>query len=131
YGKYLNGYYETSPRNADPNNMYVPPGWDEWHAMLGASVYNFDLSENGQYTLYPGANYSTDVLANKAQQFIEDGEANDDQPFFLYFTVKAPHTPANPAQRHRFEFDDIEPYRPPSFNETDVSDKPAYIRNQA
>ncbi|WP_442485392.1 PA14 domain-containing protein [Aeoliella sp. SH292] len=131
YGKYLNGYYETSPRNADPNNMYVPPGWDEWHAFLGSSFYNFDISANGVYTEYPGANYSTDVLADLASDFIETGETNDDQPFFLFYSVKAPHTPANPAQRHNSEFDDIEPYRPPSFNEADVSDKPAYVRNQA
>jgi arylsulfatase A-like enzyme len=131
YGKFLNGYYATSPRNADPNNMYVPPGWDEWHAFLGSSFYDFDLSENGVYTTYPGANYSTDVLRDKAADFIESGESNDDQPFFLYYSVKAPHTPANPAQRHRFEFDDIEPYRPPSFNEADVSDKPAFVQNQA
>jgi len=47
-------------------------------------------------------------------------------PFFLYFAPKAPHAPATPAPRHAGSFSGIPPWRPPNYNEADVTDKPAY-----
>src|SRR5215208_1996694 len=45
-GKYLNAYEWEDHR-------HVPPGWDEWHAMLGhESYYNYTLSENGKPVHY-------------------------------------------------------------------------------
>ena len=50
------------------------------------------------------------------------------QPFFLYFAPKAPHAPATPAPRHAGMFSAIPPWRPPNYNEADVSDKPAWVQ---
>lgn len=128
-GKYLNGYDKFSPENADPQNTYVPPGWDEWHAFLGAAYYNFSLSENGVSVPYAGSqNYSTNVLSRKATEFITESSGTG-EPFFLYVAPHAPHTPSNPAPGDKGALNGLAPYRPVSFNEADVSDKPAYIRN--
>jgi N-acetylglucosamine-6-sulfatase len=130
-GKYLVQYPEGS--------TYVPPGWNEWYSTYdGAGRYfNYSLNENGQVVRYGNApeEYSTDVLTNKAIDFIDRAEANDAQPFFLTFTPSAPHAdsvpngPATPAPRHAGMFAGATAPLTPSFNEADVSDKPPPIRN--
>jgi arylsulfatase A-like enzyme len=129
-GKYLVGYPIGS--------TYVPPGWDDWHSSYeGFSRYfNYDLNENGSVVHYGNAagDYLTDVLAERAVEFIDQAEANDEQPFFLVFSSNAPHGdlgpngPPPPAPRHAGAFAHLSAPRPPSFNEADVSDKPPAIR---
>jgi N-acetylglucosamine-6-sulfatase len=53
----------------------------------------------------------------------------DDRPFFLYFAPFAPHDPATPAPRHG-RFAGTPPWRPPAWNEPDVSDKPAWLMDR-
>ncbi len=147
FGKYLNGYNGLwSP----PEQPYVPPGWSEWHAFRGPDFYDFTLVENGvgfdhalttfasgcpAYNQCPGdtgnpcpaaANYSTDVLAQKALDFIDQ---NAGQPFFLYLAPYAPHGPACAAPQDVGSFAAVAPWRPPNWNEADVSDKPAWVQN--
>ena len=121
YGKYLNGYAETDP---------PPPGWDEWHAANNDGYFNvnYKLNENGEVVTYGGApeDYLTDVIADKAADHIRRFSA-EGRPFFLYVATFAPHSPYNPAPRHKGMFKDAELPRPPSFNEEDVSDKPSFI----
>ena len=88
------------------------------------------------------ANYQTDVYARKAVSLIA-AQAADPRPFFLSVAFLAPHaggprdpddpsgqaTPS-PAPRHRNLFRTQPLPTPPSFNEADVSDKPAAIRNR-
>jgi len=121
YGKYINGYNAAAP--------YIPPGWDEWHAFKQVSYFNYTLENNGSEVAYGSADadYSTDVLRDKAVQFIHDAAGGP--PFFLYFAPKAPHAPATPAPRHAGSFSSIPPWRPPNYNEADVSDKPAWVQN--
>ena len=66
------------------------------------------------------------MLRDLAVQFIQDRAGQ--QPFFLYFAPKAPHAPATPAPRHAGSFSGIPPWRPPNYNEADVSDKPAWVQ---
>ncbi len=58
----------------------------------------------------------------------------DDRPFFAYWNPFAPHIDrggtAAPADRHLGLFADLAPWRPPSWNEVDVSDKPVWVRSQ-
>ena len=66
------------------------------------------------------------MFAGYADSFIRTSDP--EQPLFLYFTPYGPHEPATAAPRHLSAFPNLAPYRPPNFDEADVSDKPAYIR---
>jgi N-acetylglucosamine-6-sulfatase len=135
FGKYLNGY--QSPE-------YVPPGWDEWFAFTVNPNAYFEygvtarrgVSQGGTANLWFGSDsqdYATDVLAEQAVRFIRNSGR---EPFFLHFSPKAPHLGGpmqyvTPAPRHVGSLDGLEPWRPPSLNEHDVSDKPEYVRLHA
>jgi len=125
-GKYLNDY------GALPEG-YIPPGWDDWQVFDHRDpntgfYYNYTLNENGEITSY-GRNekdFSTDLLADRAVQFIRDA---GEQPFFLMLSVFAPHETYQAAERHKDLFktlDEFERYRPPNFFEEDLTDKPAW-----
>jgi arylsulfatase A-like enzyme len=66
------------------------------------------------------------VLTSAADDFIRTTQG----PLFLEFSTNLPHAPALPEPRFAHAFSELAPPRPPSFNESDVSDKPAYIRNR-
>ncbi len=119
-GKYLNDYQLLSPA--------VPPGWADFEAFVPPQFYDYSLNVNGVLTSYGAipADYSTDVLTAKAEQFI--GGTNPRQGLFLYLTPFAPHAPATPAPGDIGAFSGVAPWRPPSFDEADVSDKPAWIQ---
>ncbi|MFY9820571.1 MAG: sulfatase [Thermoanaerobaculia bacterium] len=126
FGKYLNDY----PGTEDPS--HVPPGWDEWASPVAGSPYasyHYTLNENGKKVKYGGtaADYMTDVLSGKATDFVRRA-AGTGQPFFLYLATYAPHRPSTPAKRHANLFPGIQAPRTPSFNESNVTDKPARIR---
>jgi N-acetylglucosamine-6-sulfatase len=127
-GKYLNGYVTSDAG-------YIPPGWDEWDALLLGSdegwhgYYDYSMSVNGQVAVHgeDPSDYSTYVLRDEARNFIAG--TPPDQPLFLYFAPRAPHAPATPAPGDVGACSGIPPNRPPNYNEADVSDKPAYIRS--
>lgn len=117
-GKYLNNY-EALPA------CYIPPGWDTWDAIVGEAAdhyYNATITENGREVTYGAgpSGYQTTVLTSLATDWI----ARTSGPFFLYFAPSSPHRPAIPAPDDVHAYDNIPPYRPPAFNEPDVSDKP-------
>ena len=137
-GKYLNGY---------SNNPPVPPGWSEWQAAAPDTQEVYDYTLNQQGTLVhlgtDPADFKQDVLTRRAVNFV-DRRAPMPRPFFLWLTYTAPHgggpdpnpnppgncgNTAKPAPRHANAFDSEPLPRPPNFNEADVSDKPAAIRN--
>jgi arylsulfatase A-like enzyme len=122
-GKYLNEYHKISPD--------IPPGWTDWRVFVVDLYYDYDLNENGDIVSYgvTDADYSTDVLKDKAVKFIQSASAG--QPFFLYFSPYAPHRPATPAARHDGLYGSLSPWSPPSFNEEDVSDKPQWVQELA
>jgi arylsulfatase A-like enzyme len=123
-GKYLNGYSFKRAR-------YVPPGWDVWNAFALAGAggyYDYYMSIDGARRFYghADADYSTDVLATRAKRFITT--TSSQEPLFLMFAPKAPHWPATPPTRYADRFANLPPIRYPSYNESDVSDKPSYIQ---
>ncbi|HXF04645.1 MAG TPA: sulfatase-like hydrolase/transferase [Blastocatellia bacterium] len=128
-GKYLNGYPQGVALT------YVPPGWTEWYSPVKGnpySEYNYTLNENGKLVTYGNKpeDYGTDVYARKSVDFIQR-MAKEGKPFFIHLSVYAPHGPATPAPRHENMFPDVRAPRTPNFNEEEVSDKPAYIRDRA
>ena len=122
FGKYLNRYGVAAG-----DARYVPPGWDRWGVFLAKTkYYDYRLTDGRRVTGYghdPAA-YSTDVLARKAVSFV----AHAPRPFFLEFAPFGPHEPATPPPRYAKAFAGASWTKPPSFNESDLSDKPAYIR---
>jgi N-acetylglucosamine-6-sulfatase len=116
-GRYLNGYEDLAERS------FVPPGWDDWHGLAQViDQSRYRLNENGRLVSYgpSPSDYLTKLLARKAVQFIRGARS----PFFLHVATVAPHFPAIPAPEDAGSFATEPPYRPPSFNEADVSDKP-------
>ena len=117
FGKYLNRYSTT----------YVPPGWDRWVALTHPpAYYGYTLNVDGNPVPFGDApsDYSTDVIRNYAVRFIRATR----RPLFLVFAPYAPHWPATPAPRHAGAFSDLPPWRPPSYDEADVSDKPRWVQ---
>jgi N-acetylglucosamine-6-sulfatase len=118
FGRYLNGY--EAP--------YVPPGWDRWFATYGNSgYYGYTASDDGiarRYGFRP-ADYGTTVLAGEATSFIE--HAPRSEPLFVYFAPHAPHAPAIPAPGDGDTFRHLGHWRPKSYNERNMSDKPGFV----
>ena len=128
-GKYLNGY-------PLPDNLtHVPPGWDEWYAPITSSVYgsfNYQMNENGVIVSYGSApqDHISDVITARAVDFITRAAATSpNTPFFVQLHYIAPHSPAVPAPRHLGMFAGAQTPRPPSFNESDMADKPSFMQS--
>jgi len=137
-GKYMNEYGITTSRT------YVPPGWDEWKALLGLGglhVYDYSINDNGKDIKF-GTNesdYRTDVLAQFSSELITKWDATDDSvPFFLSVMPAAPHAEVRaekcvirevkiflirPPERYAGTAKEIPLPMVPSFNEADISDK--------
>src|SRR5712691_5385625 len=122
FGKYLNGYTGT----------YIPPGWEHWAAIAGETspydlYYKYTLNVDGTLVNRgnKGTDYSTNVLAGMAQDYIRKTKG----PLFVYFAPFGPHTPTTPAPGDAPP--KLAPFRPPSYDEADVSDKPAWVQHLA
>lgn len=116
-GKYLNGFhYKRKKLPAVPYGwtdgvLHINPrlrpykGYDykliHWNngAALNDTVWEVKQTVK-EYGDKP-EDYSTDVFAKEAKQFLSNTEEKDEQPFFLFLTPTAPHFPIPPAPRHR------------------------------
>jgi N-acetylglucosamine-6-sulfatase len=139
-GRYLNGY----PSPISTSRTRMDPGWNRWYVPVtvrlnsAATFYDYFLNENGVVTrptpgaLHEDSAYFSDVIADRAAASIE--VAPEAQPVFVFLSHRAPHEddedpegPA-PAARHDLFGDALAPPRLPSFNEKDLSDKPAFFQ---
>ena len=77
------------------NDLYKPPGWDEWFVLQGDPINN-QVNDDGRSVTLAG--HSTDVFANEASDFIRRSSANP-APFFVMVGTKAPHRPAGGGGR--------------------------------
>jgi arylsulfatase A-like enzyme len=133
--KYLNGYRQVG-------GTEVAPGWSNWFTVLThTAYYNYVLSEDGERRRYGNRrrDYVTRVLGRQAVRLI-DNYAPDRQPFYLQLDEGAPHVTrkddphgdcdlkAVPDPRDEHAFSHAPLPHPPSFNEEDMSDKPAFLR---
>lgn len=134
-GKYLNGYESPSFHTT------VPPGYSDWQGLAIGTYRMYDYSINDNGTLVPygtaPADYQTDVLANRAVAALRE-RVPSPQPFYLKFSPLAPHASGavaghdgrgpDPAPRHRGAFAGEPLDVGPAYDEADVGDKPASIR---
>ena len=117
-GKYLNSW------NGEPR-----PEFDYWVSyQYGETRYNNPrLNVNGEWIRHEGE-YVTYALGRYAMDFIAKS-APKRKPFILLWTVNAPHDPTTPAAEDKYLPLELPP-RLPSFNEADISDKPAWMADQ-
>ncbi len=140
FGKYLNAYSEE--QDPDTGTFYVPPGWSRWRAFAvehygGRDGVDYALvDDTGAPTPYQDhatdAQYSTDVIAGEVRSFIADAVASG-TPFFAAWTPYAAHVDAPtllpvPAARHLNTLAHFPPWRPPSWDEEDRTDKPRWVQ---
>lgn len=115
-GKYLNSW-----------NGEARPEFDYWVSFFGGTVlsyYDPKLNINGKWSQEPG--YMTYLFEDHVIEYL-DQATRQDKPFFLIFAPNAPHAPYTPLKEDKTLYTDLPPYRPPSFNEEDLSDKPQAI----
>ena len=131
-GKFLNGYGPQDVR---------PAGWSRWDA-LTRGVYdyeNFSMTGDGDPRRYTDS-YITSVIEDHANRAVRDFAESGD-PFVVYAWHLAPHyritpeggrglPPAEPQDQDLFLDTRPESFDDPAFNEADVSDQPAYLRNR-
>lgn len=123
-GKYLNFY------PGDLNPKYTPPPWGTWVSAISGKFFNYQQNVNGKVVERGNKprDYQTDVESRFAAGFVRANAAAG-RPFFLHLSPRAPHGPAIPAPRHRAAFPDAQAARVDSYNEADMSDKPAWARS--
>ncbi|XP_074474712.1 glucosamine (N-acetyl)-6-sulfatase (Sanfilippo disease IIID), b [Sebastes fasciatus] len=113
-GKYLNQYGKKDEGDVG----HVPPGWDQWHALVGNSqYYNYTLSVNGKEEKHGDSyekDYLTDLITNRSLHFLDD--RSPQHPFFLMLSPPAPHSPWTAAPQYQKEFSDVKAPRDGSFD---------------
>jgi arylsulfatase A-like enzyme len=94
------------------------------------SEYGYVLNQNQTYHVYQHRprDYGTDVYVGLTDRFIR-GAVHARRPFFAFLSVYAPHQPAVPARADRHRFRHRRAPRTPSFDQTDVSRSPSYVRD--
>ena len=114
-GKYLNTWL-GEPR----------PEFDSWVSWPGsvASYQDPNINVNGKWGIHPG--YITDVENQFVMQFL-DQASKQNKPFLLIYAARAPHAPAAPSPEDQNLLQNLPPYRPPSFDQADVSNMPSSI----
>jgi len=151
-GKYLNGYGKDKPPRLSSvsywansvggwfglgtipdKRFYVPPGWDLWYAFTKIRYFDYQINDNGSLVDFghEAADYSTDVLRDRAERYIKD-QAGSTKPFFMLIASKVPHGQGDegekgaalPAPAYADAFADIKVPKTPAYDEEDVSDKP-------
>jgi arylsulfatase A-like enzyme len=133
-GKYLNNY-GSRPR-------YRPPGWSDWRAVVDELEYRtWAMNRNGDLVGFRNRYQTTEVAAQARRAITRYGTLR--RPFFIFVSFIAPHAgwprdPGDPrnaatpnvSDRYRDALESVIPPKPASFNEADMSDKPAHMRGR-
>jgi N-acetylglucosamine-6-sulfatase len=113
-GKYLNQYGDKKAGGV----AHVPPGWKEWHGLVGNSkYYDYMLSVNGKEEAH-GHEYNKDYLTNliseRAVEFLT--RQTTSTPFLMMLSTPACHAPFTPAPQYNETFSNLTAPRNGSFN---------------
>jgi N-acetylglucosamine-6-sulfatase len=118
-GKYLNSWKGDAR-----------PEYDYWVSFFGGTVPNYydpNLNINGKWEKKTG--YMTYLFRDHVLEFLSQA-SQQKKPFLLLFAPNAPHAPHTPLKEDKTLYTDLPPWRPPNFNEEDISDKPTSISNK-
>ncbi len=101
-----------------------PPNFDRWAVFLGG-YHDVKWNIDGAYSTPD--QYVTDFQGDVAVGFLDDFEAEDERPWYLYLTPQAPHMDFTAAPRHVGA--PVPPWEPnPAVLEADRTDKPAWVQ---
>ncbi len=117
FGKYMNGYSGT----------FQPPGWDRWYAWNGPHMGWYSVNDQGVVRSI-ARRRADGLVARRALGFLNKRLA-EEAPVFAFVNFGAMHEPFPYAPEDAGAFEDAIVPRTPAFNEDDVSDKPAAVRN--
>lgn len=114
-GKFLNGW----------QNSVAPPYFDN-RALVGGGYTNQWFNVDGVSRQVP---YTTDFIGQQVVTYLNQYEANDQQPWMMIAAPTAPHNPWQPSATHAN--DDVGTWAGnPATGESDRSDKPTWVRNR-
>ena len=110
----------------------VPPGWLDWHGLVGNSrYYNATIIDNGVRTAHgddPIRDYAPDLFFAHTKAFLSDHLANHkDSPFLAVLATPSCHGPFTPAVKYRGRFANESAPRTPNYN-TSNEDKQWLMR---
>ena len=131
-GRYLNSQSGDCRNEFDYWVAFPGPQRDQ-HGRQMAPWYNGTnkpLNVNCKWTQFNNT-YSTYLLRDYALQFLND-TIMEGKSFVMQFAPYNPHSPTRPAKEDAKLYPNGLPsyYLPPSFNEADVSDKPAWMQEK-
>ncbi len=128
FGKWHMGNATDAPRD----------GFDRWVSFAGQGFYYPVTGPDGRVNTInvdgesvPQQGYITDELTNYLLDWLENGRDRS-KPFFAYLSHKAVHSDAQPAERHRGQYDDTTFTLPETAAITDeyLDGKPMWVKNQ-
>ncbi|MFV2062321.1 MAG: sulfatase-like hydrolase/transferase [Chloroflexota bacterium] len=131
-GKYMNMLRTRVPRNKV--GRYAK-GWDEFDVVYedNGKWYDYDLWTRSGIKKKGRApkDHITLMTERRASRYIR--QASTEAPLFAFLSIFHTHVTNRPLEKYRDarRCRSIKPWSPPNFNEADVSDKPAYIRERA
>jgi N-acetylglucosamine-6-sulfatase len=103
FGKWHMGEHHANPRK----------GFNHWVSFTGQGVYyNPTLNINGENIEYKDSTYISDLLTEKALEFLKN--RNTGKPFFMYLSHKGVHSEFMPAKRHNNRYKNGQVAYPPS-----------------
>lgn len=125
---------------------YLPPSRTVWW-YENANMYNYTMNDNGtivNYGITP-QDYQVDVVSQRAANYVTNVVGGSTAPFFLLVASTAPHVEAvsntntinNYQDAWRWDIHPAPRYvgsvhlplpMPPSFNESNISDKPNWVQ---
>ena len=121
---YRNGYFGKYMNAHGSMPEYVAPGWDRWVVRFDpdSTPYNID----GRVVDVADSRRVSDAFAGRrVRRFVRK---HVERPWFAVFAPTTPHGPYTPSKRHRHDYDDVV-WDPPSLNEPNMGDKPAWMRS--
>lgn len=117
FGKYMNNY----------RDRLIPPGWDRWYAWNGENEGWTSVNDQGRRK--PLDRQQADVLVSREAQAFLDARLSKRAPVFAFVNFGAMHEPYPYSKIDDKKFRGVGVPRTPAFNEDDVSDKNARIRD--
>ncbi|HET6830398.1 MAG TPA: sulfatase-like hydrolase/transferase, partial [Solirubrobacterales bacterium] len=109
FGKYMNDWQQRDEGDA---------GFDVFRDDYNG--YEHDRKRRGKADM---------LTARRGSRFVKDRESADEQPWMMTLSLRSPHTPL--VADKKYEKARVPRFNPPiSFNETDLSDKPRYLREK-